>query len=155
MFPPALPPPLHAGHQREQNGRQTSRPVVVDQVSSVESDQAPREHNQPPEEVDVRVVLVREPLGDEAPAYSEGKSNDNLNRSVHCQFHRVGVLVECNSEKYSKPTDGHHVICSTSGDDQGWNSFSYAVTSGNTTFQKEDLEDLEDVPLCRAQSSLK
>ena len=129
MFPPALPPPLDTRHQGEQDGRQTSRPVVVDQVSAVESDQSSSEHDQPPEQGDVRVVLVGEPLGQQAPADSKRQTYQNLYRSVESELQSVGVLVEGDSKEDSKPADGHHVVRGAGGDDQGGNTFSNTVTS--------------------------
>ena len=129
MFPPALSPPLDTGHQREQDGRQTSSTVVVDEMSSVESDQSSGEHDHPAEEVDVGVVLVWKPLGHQTPGDPEGQTYYDLDRSVESKLHRVGVLVESNSQKYSESTDGHHVVSSAGGDDESGNSLGNTVTS--------------------------
>ena len=45
---PALAPPLDAGHEGHDDGGEPARAVVVDQVSSEQSDQAAAEKNQPP-----------------------------------------------------------------------------------------------------------
>ena len=82
VLPPPLPPPLHAGHQGQQDGCQPPRPVVLDEVSAVQSYETSSEHDQPAEEVNMRVVPVRQPLGYQAPADTEGQTNHNLNRTV-------------------------------------------------------------------------
>ena len=68
MFSPALSAPLHARYQRQQDCRQTSGSVVVDEMSAVQSDDTPSEHNEPSEEANMRMILIRQPLRQQTPS---------------------------------------------------------------------------------------
>ena len=57
VLAPALAAPLHAGDEREQDGGQPPRAVVVDEVGAVEGDQPAREHDQPPADVTQFTVI--------------------------------------------------------------------------------------------------
>ena len=129
MLAPTLLPPLHAGHQGQENGGQAPGPVIVDEVGPVQSDQTSGKHNQPAEEGDVRMVLVWDPLGHQTPGDAEAQPDEDLNGSVHGELQGVGVLVEGDPEEYSKPTDGDHVIRGAGGDHQGGDTFRYPVAS--------------------------
>ena len=106
----------------------------MDQMGSVQSDKSSGEHNQPSEEADVRMILIWNPLGEEAPENTKWKTNENLNGPVHGELQSICIFVESNAQEYPEATNSDHIISCTGRNDQSWNSLCYTIASERESF---------------------
>ena len=81
-----------------------------------------------PEEADVWVVLVGDPLRQEAPEDAEGEADEDLDGAVQGELQRVRVLVEGDAEEDPEAADGDHVVRGAGGDHQGGDTLGNSVT---------------------------
>ena len=86
-----------------------------------------------PEEADVWVVLVGDPLSQQAPEYAEGEADEDLDGAVQCELQRVSVLVEGDAEEDPEAADGDHVVRGAGGDHQGGDPLGHAVPPAQWT----------------------
>ena len=73
------------------------------------------------------VVLVGDPLRQEAPEDAEGEADEDLDGAVEGELQRVRVLVEGDAEEDPEAADGDHVVRGAGGDHQGGDTLGHAV----------------------------
>merc|ERR1719318_1643411 len=96
------------------------------------------EQNQPSEESNMVMPLVRDPLGQETPKHTKRNTNDHFYRSMKNKFPQWSTLTEGEPKEDTKATDGHNIICRAGSNDQGGDTLGHPIPSGGQAHQAWD-----------------